>query len=157
MKSFKKFISEIVTQASTQATKMGLSGDGHGDWYDKEGNLVAKTVNAKLKFFGKRRPPTADERTKIEVNKQVAYTSVQSASVGSSSNISPSNNEVGKGLQTKTVCNWAVVDVLPLYLNDIISPAPTFCQLYICLELISLNLILYFILMSYTIMIDLRI
>jgi len=72
MKSFKKFISEIVTQASTQATKMGLKGDGHGDWYDKEGNLVAKTVNAKLKFFGKKRPPTADERTKIEVNKQTA-------------------------------------------------------------------------------------
>ena len=72
MKSFKKFISEIVTQASTQATKMGLSGDGHGDWYDKDGNLVAKTVNAKLKFFGKKRPPTADERTKIEVNKQTA-------------------------------------------------------------------------------------
>ena len=72
MKSFKKFLSEIVTQASTQATKLGLKGDGHGDWYDKEGNLVAKTVNAKLKFFGKKRPPTADERTKIEVDKQVA-------------------------------------------------------------------------------------
>ena len=72
MKSFQKFISEVVTQASTQATKMGLQGDGHGDWYDKEGNLVAKTVNKKLKFFGKRRPPTSDERTKIEVDKQVA-------------------------------------------------------------------------------------
>ena len=72
MKSFKKFLSEIVTQASTQATKMGLKGDGHGDWYDKEGNLVAKTVNAKLKFFGSKRPPTPDERTKIEVDKQVA-------------------------------------------------------------------------------------
>jgi len=72
MKSFKKFLSEIVTQASTQATKMGLQGDGHGDWYDKEGNLVAKTVNAKLKFFGKKRPPSADERTKIEVDKQTA-------------------------------------------------------------------------------------
>ena len=72
MKSFKKFISEVVTQASTQATKLGLQGDGHGDWYDKEGNLVAKTVNAKLKFFGKKRPPSADERTKIEVDKQTA-------------------------------------------------------------------------------------
>ena len=72
MKSFKKFLSEIVTQASTQATKLGLQGDGHGDWYDKEGNLVAKTVNAKLKFFGKKRPPSADERTKIEVDKQTA-------------------------------------------------------------------------------------
>ena len=72
MKSFKKFLSEIVTQASTQATKMGLKGDGHGDWYDKEGKLVAKTVNAKLKFFGSKRPPTPDERTKIEVDKQTA-------------------------------------------------------------------------------------
>ena len=51
MKSFTQFITEVVTQASAQATKMGLPGDGHGDWYDKEGNLVAKTVNAKLKFF----------------------------------------------------------------------------------------------------------
>ena len=38
-----------------------------------------------------------------EVSTQVANTSVQNASVGSSSNISPQNNEVGKGLQTKTV------------------------------------------------------
>ena len=72
MKSFTQFITEVVTQASNQATKLGLQGDGHGDWYDKEGNLVAKTVNAKLKFFGKKRPPTADERTKIEVDKQTA-------------------------------------------------------------------------------------
>ena len=69
MKSFSQFITEVVTQASAQATKMGLQGDGHGDWYDKEGNLVAKTVNAKLKFFGKKRRPTADERTKIAVDK----------------------------------------------------------------------------------------
>ena len=72
MKSFNQFITEVVTQASTQAQKLGLKGDGHGDWYDKEGNLVAKTVNKSLKFFGKKRPPTADERTKIEVNKQTA-------------------------------------------------------------------------------------
>ena len=37
-----------------------------------------------------------------EVNSQVANTSVTSASVGSSSNISPKNNEIGKGVQTKT-------------------------------------------------------
>ena len=72
MKSFNQFITEVVTQASTQAQKLGLKGDGHGDWYDKEGNLVAKTVNKSLKFFGKKRPPTADERTKIEVNRQAA-------------------------------------------------------------------------------------
>ena len=58
MKSFKNFITEVVTQASDQAKKMGLRGDGHGDWYNRQGDLVAKTVNGKLKFFGKQRPPT---------------------------------------------------------------------------------------------------
>ena len=37
MKTFLQFISEAETQASTQAKNMGLSGDGHGDWYDKQG------------------------------------------------------------------------------------------------------------------------
>ena len=52
--SFLQFISEAETQASSQAKNMGLSGDGHGDWYDKQGKLVAKTVNGRLKFFGNR-------------------------------------------------------------------------------------------------------
>ena len=38
-----------------------------------------------------------------EVNTSQATSAVRSASVGSSSNISPQNNEVGKGVQTKTV------------------------------------------------------
>ena len=38
-----------------------------------------------------------------EVNTQQAITKVESASVASSSNISPQNNEVGKGVQTKTI------------------------------------------------------
>ena len=54
MKTFLQFISEAETQASTQAKNMGLSGDGHGDWYDKQGKLVAKTVSGRLKFFGNR-------------------------------------------------------------------------------------------------------
>ena len=54
MKSFLQFISEAETQAATQAKNMGLSGDGHGDWYDKQGKLVAKTVSGRLKFFGNR-------------------------------------------------------------------------------------------------------
>ncbi len=64
MKSFLQFITEAETQASRQAKQMGLVSDGH-DWYDKEGNFVAKTVNGRLKFFGKRRPPTPDERAGI--------------------------------------------------------------------------------------------
>ena len=54
MKSFLQFISEAETQASSQAKNMGLSSDGHGYWYDKQGKLVAKTVGGRLKFFGNR-------------------------------------------------------------------------------------------------------
>jgi hypothetical protein len=54
MKSFANFLREAVeTLASTEAKNRGLVGNGHGDWYDKQGNFVAKTVNGKLKFYGK--------------------------------------------------------------------------------------------------------
>ena len=49
------------------------------------------------------------------VNSQIANTSVQNASVGSSSNISPQNNEVGKGLQTKSVGNSIVSTSLSFF------------------------------------------
>lgn len=53
MKSFANFFREAVeTLASTEAKNRGLVGNGHGDWYDKQGNFVAKTVNGKLKFYG---------------------------------------------------------------------------------------------------------
>lgn len=53
MKTFAQFIKEAVqTLASTEAKNRGLVGNGHGDWYDKQGNFVAKTVNGKLKFYG---------------------------------------------------------------------------------------------------------
>lgn len=53
MKSFANFFREAVeTVASTEAKNRGLVGNGHGDWYDKQGNFVAKTVKGKLKFYG---------------------------------------------------------------------------------------------------------
>ena len=53
MKTFAQFIKEAIqTLASTEAKNKGLVGDGHGDYYDKQGKLVAKTVNGKLKYFG---------------------------------------------------------------------------------------------------------
>lgn len=52
MKQFHQFITEArTTKASSQAKRMGLVGDGHGDWYDKQGNLKAKTVAGELKMF----------------------------------------------------------------------------------------------------------
>ena len=53
------------------------------------------------------------------VNSQIANTSVASASVGSSSNISPQNNEVGKGVQTKTIGDNIVSTSLSFFARSI--------------------------------------
>ena len=53
MKNFSNFLIEArETSASAEAKRLGLTGDGHGGWYDKNGEFVAKTVQGKLKFFG---------------------------------------------------------------------------------------------------------
>lgn len=55
MKTFRQFIFEArETQASQMAKQRGLRGNGHGDWYDATGKLVAKTVGGKLKVFSGR-------------------------------------------------------------------------------------------------------
>ena len=51
MKSFFQFLESTAVQ---QATRMGLTSDGHGGWYDKKGEFVAKTERGQLKFFNKR-------------------------------------------------------------------------------------------------------
>ena len=51
MKSFFQFLESTAVQ---QATRMGLTSDGHGGWYDKKGEFVAKTEKGQLKFFNKR-------------------------------------------------------------------------------------------------------
>ena len=58
---FKKLLPSFVeTSASAQAKRMGLTGDGH-DWYDKQGKLIAKTVDGKLKVFGGGGAPKKEE------------------------------------------------------------------------------------------------
>ena len=53
MKQFLTFITEArTTKASQEAKRLGLVGDGHGDWYDRTGKLKAKTVGGELKMFG---------------------------------------------------------------------------------------------------------
>ena len=42
--NFVDFIKEATSTASQQAARLGLQGNGHGDWYDNNGKLVAKTV-----------------------------------------------------------------------------------------------------------------
>ena len=58
MKNFTQFFTEArETSASQEAKKLGLSGDGHGSWYDKNGEFVAKTVKGVLKFYGSDNTP----------------------------------------------------------------------------------------------------
>lgn len=81
MKTFLTFITEAVeTQASSQAKRMGLSGDGHGDWFDSKGKLVAKTVKGQLKVFSgkasqKKETDTSQRQdpAKISAKKPSAY------------------------------------------------------------------------------------
>jgi len=54
MKNFLNFLAEAKeSQASIQARRMGLKGDGHGGWYNTQGEFVAKTVGGELKFYNK--------------------------------------------------------------------------------------------------------
>ena len=71
MKSFLNFLTEAGSTAVQQATRMGLQGDGHGGWYSKEGEFVAKTEKGKLVFYNKRQkvgkqdPPQSDKEKKL--------------------------------------------------------------------------------------------
>ena len=61
MKSFLSFITEAKSSvAAQQAARMGLTGDGHGGWYDSNGEFVAKTEKGRLVFFNKRQAAGKD-------------------------------------------------------------------------------------------------
>jgi hypothetical protein len=70
MKSFLQFISEAT--ASQQAQRLGLVGDGHGGWYDKQGEFVAKTEGGKLKFYNKRQKVGEKDPAQTEKEKTIA-------------------------------------------------------------------------------------
>lgn len=63
MKTFSQFIIEArQTLASQQARQMGLQPNDHGDYYDSQGNLVAKTIKGKLQVFKGRRKSSAEQQ-----------------------------------------------------------------------------------------------
>jgi hypothetical protein len=67
MKTFRQFIIEArETQASQMAKQRGLRGNGHGDWYDATGKLVAKTVGGELKIFSGREGKGPKEKKDIQ-------------------------------------------------------------------------------------------
>jgi hypothetical protein len=63
MKRFFQFLSEArESQASLQAKKLGLVGDGHGGWLDRSGKQVARTDSGKLKFLDGRQASAPEEK-----------------------------------------------------------------------------------------------
>jgi hypothetical protein len=83
MKRFSQFLSEArESQAVMQAKRLGLTGDGHGGWYDKNGEFTAKTVRGKLKFYNQNQvidqqdPP----QRRTAANQQPVATQTQASS-----------------------------------------------------------------------------
>ena len=71
MKSFLQFITE--TTATQQATRLGLQGDGHGGWYDRNtGEFVAKTEKGRLKFYNKRQSVGGKDPKQSEKEKNLS-------------------------------------------------------------------------------------
>ena len=77
MKSFFQFLKE--STAVQQATRMGLQSDGHGGWYDKKGEFVAKTEKGQLKFFNKRQRVGAKDPAQTDKEKNLSYSSQEPA------------------------------------------------------------------------------
>jgi phosphopantetheine adenylyltransferase len=70
MKSFLQFLSE---SASQQAARMGLVGNGHGDWYDPAtGEFVAKTEKGRLRFYNKRQKVGGKDPAQTETEKNIS-------------------------------------------------------------------------------------
>ena len=62
MKSFLNFLSEARTsQAAEMAARQNLQGDGHGNWYDSDGNRVAVTKKGKLEMLPKKEVSKKEE------------------------------------------------------------------------------------------------
>ena len=75
MKLFSQFLSE--STAVQQATRLGLTGDGHGGWY-KDGEFVAKTEKGQLKFYNKRQKVGQQDPAQTDKEKRLsAPTSAQ--------------------------------------------------------------------------------
>ncbi|NBU47247.1 MAG: cytidyltransferase [Flavobacteriales bacterium] len=69
MKSFFQFLREA--SASQQAARLGLQGNGHGDWY-KDGEFVAKTVKGTLKFYNKRQVTPGKDPAQTDLEKNIS-------------------------------------------------------------------------------------
>ena len=71
MKSFLNFFTEARTsQASETAAKKGWTGDGHGNWFDKKGELVARTEGGRLVEIQKKAAAAPEEEQPKQVKRE---------------------------------------------------------------------------------------
>lgn len=102
MKQFDQFITEArITRASTQAKRIGLVGDGHGDWYDRQGQLKAKTVRGELKMFdAKAAAKDEDEREKNSQSlaSRSGASATATATAGGAGQVKPDVDRMGRAL-----------------------------------------------------------
>jgi len=99
MKSFNQFLSEAGSTAVQQATRLGLTTDGHGGWYDKQGEFVAKTEKGQLKFYNKRQRIGEKDPAQSEKEKKLSHTTTASSeqqpkSTQASAQQEPADDEV---------------------------------------------------------------
>lgn len=100
MKSFLHFLTDAkASVAADQAARQNLQGDGHGNWYDKDGNRVAVTKKGRLELLSKKersqQPEGKDDSSKAEQQpepksgEQSAQQSVQQGEFGAFADGSP--------------------------------------------------------------------
>jgi hypothetical protein len=96
MKNFSQFLLEAKESlAVLQAKRLGLTSDGHGGWYDKDGEFTAKTEGGKLKFYnqgqvvGKRDP----DQVRTQANQQPVATQLKPQRQGEPSEEEPEQDK----------------------------------------------------------------
>ena len=99
MKSFQQFLSEAprTSRAVEQARRLGFVSDGHGNWYDREGNYRGHTEKGELVLAQKRGPGKEDAPAKQKAAQaQPAQQTKQPQAQGGATGM-PSSDDGGEG------------------------------------------------------------
>ena len=99
MKSFQQFLSEAprTSRAVEQARRLGFVSDGHGNWYDREGNYRGHTekgelVLAQKRGGGKEDAPAKQKAAQAQPAQQTKQPQVQGGATGM-----PASEDGGEG------------------------------------------------------------
>ena len=99
MKSFQQFLSEAprTSRAVEQARRLGFVSDGHGNWYDREGNYKGHTEKGELILAQKRGGGKEDAPAKQKAAQaQPAQQSKQPQAQGGATGM-PASEDGGEG------------------------------------------------------------